>query len=183
MYTRKRALARHKTERHWSVLENSFPPSAPPTSRYTWAKFSQHSPLCLLHLAQVSHKVEGTSDGKQFSNTLQLEKTWLSAAVLYGFLRVHAPQTARSWLKLDCFLVSSWYAEDVSLAKVKNNGEPFYACQYSSGARPYFMRNASETSATSGVFHEFSVRCATGGAKCKWRWNMAGRNGKATIIW
>jgi len=26
--------------------------------------------------------VEGTSDGKQFSNTLQLEKTWLSAARL-----------------------------------------------------------------------------------------------------
>ena len=26
------------------------------------------------------------------------EKTWLSAAVLYGFLRVHAPQAARYWL-------------------------------------------------------------------------------------
>ena len=67
-----------------------------------------------------------------------------SAAVLYGFLRVHAPQTASFW-----------------------HIEAFLACQYSSGARPYSMRNAPETSAPSGGFHEFSVRYATGGGKRK----------------
>ena len=30
---------------------------ARPTSRYIWAKFRLHSPLCALHLAQISHKL------------------------------------------------------------------------------------------------------------------------------
>ena len=32
-------------------------PSARPTLRYIWTKFRLHSPLCALHLAQISHKV------------------------------------------------------------------------------------------------------------------------------
>ena len=39
------------------LLENSFLPSACPTSRHIWPKFSQRSPLRLLHSGQISHKV------------------------------------------------------------------------------------------------------------------------------
>ncbi len=57
-------MAEAMGERHMSVFENSFPPSASPTLRYICTKFGQRSPLRLPYLAQISHKVRNTSGEK-----------------------------------------------------------------------------------------------------------------------
>ena len=53
-----------------SLMDATISASARPTLRYIWAKFRLHSPLCALHLGQISHKVGRTASGKQFSDTL-----------------------------------------------------------------------------------------------------------------
>ena len=58
-------------ERVWKFIPGTFRSlqSELPTLRYIFPKFSQCSPLHLVNLSQISHKVWSTSCKKQFSNT------------------------------------------------------------------------------------------------------------------